>query len=113
MNHLARHIEVPGRKAKKQQCVACPKCGSTALNKYGRVKSGKQRYLCLVCNRQFCWPHSIKAIPFRPTCPTCKTHMHVYTREVKKIRFRCSDYPQCRQYASIKLQADKGEKIFR
>ena len=33
--------------------IQCPRCGSEAYNSYGHTKNGKQRYICLVCNRQF------------------------------------------------------------
>jgi transposase-like protein len=81
--------------------VVCPCCGSNALNKYGHLKSGKQRYLCLVCNRQFVWPSSIRSIPYRPHCPACGREMHVYARKGDIIRFRCRDYPDCRTYFKI------------
>jgi transposase-like protein len=81
--------------------LSCPRCGAKALNKYGHLKSGKQRYLCLVCNRQFAWPNSIKPIPYRPHCPACGRGMHVYARKGDVIRFRCQDYPNCRTYFKI------------
>jgi len=84
--------------------VACPGCGSQALNKYGRIKTGKQRYLCLVCGRQFVLPSAKEAVPFRPDCPNCGKPMVVYARGPGFIRFRCAEYPECKTYRKIDLK---------
>lgn len=81
--------------------ATCPRCGSEALNKYGHLPSGKQRYLCLVCDRQFVWPPAHKPIRNRPLCPVCGNAMHIYVRETNVVRFRCAHYPECRGYAVI------------
>ena len=81
--------------------ISCPRCDSTALNKYGRLRSGKQRYLCLVCKRQFAWPNNILPVNHRPDCPVCKQAMHVYMRDQDKIRFRCKNYPACHNYLVV------------
>lgn len=80
----------------------CPDCQAEALNRYGRIRSGKQRYMCLVCGRQFVVPNERRALPTeRPLCPECGRPTHVYAREPKCIRFRCSGYPACRTYVHI------------
>ena len=79
----------------------CPECGSDALNLYGHTKNGKQRYICLVCNRQFIDNHAVRRIDRRPECPKCSKPMHVYMRAGNSVRFRCSDYPECRGYTKI------------
>jgi transposase-like protein len=79
--------------------VHCPRCLSDAIYSYGRIKSGKKRYLCLLCNRQFVPDRTRRAITGRPRCPLCKGSMHVYKREQGRIRFRCADYPKCKGYA--------------
>ncbi|MBI5607111.1 MAG: IS1 family transposase [Deltaproteobacteria bacterium] len=33
--------------------VGCPDCRADALYRYGRIWTGKQRYICLLCGRQF------------------------------------------------------------
>ena len=33
--------------------VTCPQCQSRSITKYGHAPSGKQRYRCRDCNRQF------------------------------------------------------------
>ncbi len=83
--------------------LTCPRCGAGALNKNGHIKSGKQRYLCLVCNRQFVIPSAASTLPFRPHCDACGRPMHVYARDDRFIRFRCSGYPACRSYRRIEL----------
>jgi transposase-like protein len=81
--------------------IRCPRCRSEAYYSYGHTKNGKQRYICLVCNRQFVNAESDKAVRLRPGCPFCGKRMHVYMRNLKFIRFRCSTYPRCRGYAKI------------
>ena len=79
--------------------IRCPNCNSDAFYRYGRTHAGKQRLLCLVCNRQFTLNPRYRAIHFeRPVCPECGHPMHVYKREAKWIRFRCSKYPACRTF---------------
>lgn len=81
------------------QSIKCPRCGSEAYNNYGHTKNGKQRYICLMCNRQFIYSEtSVQAIQ-RPICKVCGRDMHVYMRGSGTIRFRCSGYPECREYA--------------
>lgn len=79
----------------------CPGCKSEALYKYGKSFSGKQRYLCLSCNRQFVEGSSRYLCSERPLCKTCGKPMHLYRREKSLMRFRCSDYPKCRTYLKI------------
>ncbi|MEA3437684.1 MAG: IS1 family transposase [Thermodesulfobacteriota bacterium] len=78
--------------------LKCPRCRCDAIYSYGRIKSGKQRYLCLLCNRQFVTDRSRPIIEKRPLCPLCHGKMHVYRREKGNIRFRCADYPNCKGY---------------
>jgi DNA-directed RNA polymerase subunit RPC12/RpoP len=84
--------------------LVCPSCGSQALNKNGRIKTGKQRYLCLVCGRQFVLPSEKAAVPSRPGCPDCGKPMYVYARGPGFIRFRCADYPECKSYRKVDLK---------
>lgn len=81
--------------------VRCPVCGSEALYRYGTVRSGLQRMRCIVCNRQFIPGHERDMITKRPVCPECGSLMHLYRREPKALRFRCSTYPECRKYTTI------------
>ena len=84
--------------------IKCPQCGSEAFNHYGRLQNGKQRYICLVCSRQFVKGSVNKAFASRPDCPRCGRSMHVYRRHSDAIRFRCSQYPQCHGYAKTEKE---------
>jgi transposase-like protein len=86
--------------------IRCPRCGADAWYHFGRTATGKRRYICQVCSRQFITDYSYKAyLPNRPACPECGNFMHVYMRDGNNIRFRCSRYPTCRCFikAGIKL----------
>ncbi len=80
--------------------ISCPRCGSEAFNRYGRTKNGKQRFICLVCDRQFINGETNRSIGPRPNCSVCGKPMHVYMRAKDIIRFRCAAYPECRTYAT-------------
>lgn len=84
--------------------AVCPVCGSTAVYKYGRACTGKQRYLCLRCNRQFTGLGERPASydESRPKCPACKKPMHRYMKDDNNIRYRCSSYPGCRTFYKMK-----------
>lgn len=89
------------RKAKRKLVdgVSCPRCQSDAIYRYGKTANGRKRYLCQVCRRQFSLnrPERLQAQD-RPSCPLCRKPMHVYMRNGDSIRFRCSDYPDCRTF---------------
>jgi NADPH:quinone reductase-like Zn-dependent oxidoreductase len=36
-----------------------------------------------------------------PSCPKCGDVMHCYMREAEYVRFRCSNYPECKSYFKI------------
>ncbi|MGO9379275.1 MAG: IS1 family transposase [Dissulfurispiraceae bacterium] len=76
----------------------CPKCNSQALYKYGKTKSRKQRFICLICGRQFTPDASRKEVKNKPFCTKCGGHMHLYKRIGDLLRFRCAQYPLCRTY---------------
>ena len=79
----------------------CPACNSEALYRYGHVHGDRQRFKCIVCGRQFLLGSERRELKTRPTCPTCGLAMHVYKREANVLRFRCSDYPDCKGYTKI------------
>lgn len=87
--------------------IKCPHCQSDAVYRYGTISTGKRRYLCLLCNRQFVNDSSWKDVDRRPICPNCGKLMHVYMREADYIRFRCSHYPACRTFIKLPKEADK------
>ena len=79
----------------------CPACSSEALYRYGHVHGDRQRFKCVVCGRQFLLGSERHELKTRPACPTCGLAMHVYKREPNVLRFRCSDYPDCKGYTKI------------
>ncbi|MDZ7582383.1 MAG: IS1 family transposase [Deltaproteobacteria bacterium] len=89
--------------------ITCPRCRSDAVYRYGRIATGKRRYICLICNRQFVCDSSWKNVARRPICPKCGKTMHVFMREADCIRFRCSQYPMCRTFVKLPKEADKSQ----
>jgi transposase-like protein len=83
--------------------VKCPTCNSEATYKYGRAKTGRQRLLCLICGRQFTIGARKHEIEGKPFCPECGSLMHLYKIDGDIIRFRCSDYPQCKGLRKFKI----------
>lgn len=79
--------------------ITCPKCGSEAHYRYGRSRQGKQRFLCIVCDRQFVLNPEHVPIANKPLCAACGARMYMYKRDRDIMRFRCSRYPACRTYA--------------
>jgi transposase-like protein len=88
--------------------VKCPRCGSEAIYRYGKTHSGKPRFICVLCQRQFSVGIKKCEVQNRPGCPMCGRSMHIYKREKESIRFRCSGYPLCRTYK--KIIAGGGER---
>ncbi|MHC1743907.1 MAG: IS1 family transposase [Syntrophobacteraceae bacterium] len=83
--------------------ICCPACSADTYYRYGKTRQGKQKYLCLMCGRQFTPGRKREEIRERPACPSCQSPMHAYKRETGSIRFRCSSYPKCRTFLSIKF----------
>jgi transposase-like protein len=84
----------------------CPVCNSEAVYKYGHIRTGKQRLKCLMCGRQFILGVTRHELKSRPTCPQCGLKMHLYMHGERALRFRCSDYPECKTYQKIPLQKE-------
>jgi transposase-like protein len=78
-----------------------PECRSDAVYKYGHTSSGKQRFICLLCERQFVVDPENIHFKNKPKCPECGKLMHSYMKAVNHIRFRCSDYPRCKTYLKL------------
>ena len=87
--------------------VGCPKCRTDALYRYGKAWTGKQRYLCLTCGRQFTIGATRHEWKDKPPCPVCGKGMHFYQKDARFLRFRCSAYPDCRQYLKVEIQEEK------
>ncbi|EFK08954.1 conserved hypothetical protein [delta proteobacterium NaphS2] len=81
--------------------IRCPRCNAESFNLYGKTTNGKQRYICLVCSRQFVEDSRNDLATTRPLCPICHKKMHVYMREPGFTRFRCSDYPECKGFMKV------------
>ncbi|MCU0589682.1 MAG: hypothetical protein MUF52_16225 [Syntrophobacteraceae bacterium] len=93
------------------ETIMCPACHSEAFYRYGRTRQGKQRFLCLLCGRQFTVDRKRIEVHDRPACPACGSPMHAYKREHDGIRFRCSEYPLCRTF--LKTKNGSGHELLR
>lgn len=87
--------------------IKCPSCRSSACYKYGTAWTGKKRFLCLICGRQFTFGSKRIETKAKSRCPACGKLMHVYKREVEMIRFRCSAYPACRTFKKVPNEEDR------
>lgn len=86
--------------------IMCPHCNLDAVYKYGKTWQGKQRYLCLICGRQFTQNSGRAEVKDRPVCEVCGKIMHLYKKENKVLRFRCSGYPACKTFKKVNLEED-------
>jgi len=87
--------------------IRCPVCGSEAINRYGHTKTGKRRYLCLNCGKQFSPSSKKQEVKGKPKCPECDSPMHLYKIEGEVIRFRCSNYPACKTFKKFKITEEE------
>jgi ssDNA-binding Zn-finger/Zn-ribbon topoisomerase 1 len=92
--------------AEKISEIRCPACDSDAVYKYGKAWTGRQRYLCLICAKQFTFGEKIELLN-KPHCPVCGKPMHIYMKAGETSRFRCSAYPKCRTFSKFKLEEVK------
>lgn len=83
---------------KREEHLTCPACGSTALYRFGFSPAGRQKYLCLICSRQFVLNPGRMQYPNKPICRACGSVMYLYKNNEGGISFRCSGYPVCRNY---------------
>jgi len=87
--------------------IRCPSCEGDAVYRYGRIKTGAQRFICLVCGMQFT-PGAKKALlKGKPLCPECGKTMNVYKLEGLVIRFRCSGYPVCKTFRKYTMKEEE------
>lgn len=86
--------------------VKCTSCGSEAIYRYGKAWTGKQRFLCLICGKQFTLGGERARVSGRPYCPSCGQPMHLYKRENEAVRFRCSKYPECKTFKKITIKKE-------
>ena len=85
----------------------CPSCNADALYRYGRTKTGGQRFKCLMCGTQFTPGAKKSALQGKPLCPECGKPMNVYKLEGDMIRFRCSGYPECKTFRKFMMKEEK------
>jgi len=97
--------EYEGLEVAIEERIACPKCASHALYRFGHV-SGLQRYLCLMCGRQFIPGHERVFSPPRLTCAACGAGMHLFKKMTDGRVFRCARYPVCHTY----LRVEEGHR---
>ncbi|NTU48427.1 MAG: IS1 family transposase [Syntrophobacteraceae bacterium] len=98
---------MPAADIPKRGEAKCPQCQSEAVYRYGKTKNGKQRFICIVCRRQFSLDSPRSQIIAKPVCPECGNPMHVYMRDLGVTRFRCSQYPACRTYLKMKNEPEE------
>lgn len=91
--------------------VKCPDCDSDALYRYGKTKTGKQKFMCLICGKQFTPSAERCSVKGKPFCPSCDKPMHLYKIEGEIIRFRCSGYPECKTFKKYRIQEEGNELL--
>ncbi len=91
---------------KTETSVSCPLCNLEAVYRYGKTKTGKQRFLCLMCGRQFSDGSKKQEIQGKPLCHKCGKNMHLYKIEGETFRFRCSKYPECKTFRVFRIKEE-------
>ena len=97
----------------KTSGIKCPACCSEAVYRYGRAKNGMQRIKCIICGRQFVPGHERYVLNNRPVCPNCGSAMHLYMHTKEMVRFRCSEYPDCRSYQKVLIKEGISNELLR
>ncbi len=87
--------------------IICPSCNSDAVYRYGKIKTGKQRFMCIICGNQFTPGASKSQVKGKPVCPECGKQMNVYKLEGNVIRFRCSGYPVCKTFKKFIMKEEE------
>ena len=67
-----------------------PNCFSKDLYKYGKNKTGKQKYRCKTCHRQFTKDSSAKQKLNFPKCPVCGAGTYLHHDYEHYSRFKCN-----------------------
>ncbi len=91
---------------KTEAPVSCPLCNLEAVYRYGKTKTGKQRFVCLMCGRQFSYGAKKQEVQGKPKCHKCGDTMHLYKIEDETIRFRCSNYPECKTFRVFRIKEE-------
>ena len=77
----------------KLYSISCPKCNNNhSFYRYGKDKSGFQKFLCRNCNHQFVpdKPKSFRPHKY-PSCPNCGKASFLHHDYEHYSNFRCSD----------------------
>lgn len=90
--------------------IKCSSCESDAIYKYGKAGTGRQRFICLMCGKQFTNGSRVSLIKGKPKCSKCEKAMNIYKIEGEVIRFRCSGYPKCKTFKKFMIKEIKEEK---
>lgn len=70
--------------------ICCPECFSKNLYKYGKDKTGKQKYQCKTCHKQFTKNSSAKQKLNYPKCPICGAGTYLHHDYEHYSRFKCN-----------------------
>ncbi len=70
--------------------LTCPECYHNDLHKYGKNKSGKQKFLCKNCHRQFTSDSHNKPKLNYPKCPVCGAGTYLHHDYEHYSRFKCN-----------------------
>lgn len=70
--------------------ICCPDCFSKNLYKYGKDKTGKQKYQCKNCQRQFTLNSSTKPKLDYPKCHICGAGTFLHHDYEHYSRFKCN-----------------------
>lgn len=90
------------------EAIRCPSCAGEICYRYGRSPTGKQKWVCVLCGRQFTEDSERVSPADRPRCPECGRPMHVYMRGKAFVRFRCAHYPECKGFVKIPEDQDNS-----
>ena len=70
--------------------ICCPNCFSKELYKYGKDKTGQQKYRCKTCQRQFTKEFSAKHKLNYPKYPICGAGTYLHHDYEHYSRFKCN-----------------------
>ena len=70
--------------------ICCPDCFSKDLHKYAKNRTGKQKYRCKNCLRQFTLNSNTKPKLNYPKCPICDAGTFLHHDYEHYCRFKCN-----------------------
>lgn len=92
----------------------CDRCKGTAVYKFGKDRSGYQKYRCLACHRQ--WAPENPGVRFlerkergiKLSCPLCARPMYLFKSFPSYLRYRCAGYRDRKSHCAHKLNLYLG-----